>query len=191
VGVKVKATPRIHQNDEVTLQLEFTISSLTGTILNNIPVVANEEVHQTVRVKTNQTAALAGFRSPQYTRGLNGTPGLGEVPGAGLLAASEDVQKQNTEVLILMTPRIVALAPRKDHLIYAGRGALEGAGSQGPTHQERQERPRGAAQPEVPPQAQPQPGAQPQPAPEPGAQPQQPSPQAQPAPQQQPEPQPQ
>jgi hypothetical protein len=194
VGVKVKATPRIHQNDEVTLQLEFTISSLTGTILNNIPVVANEEVHQTVRVKTNQTAALAGFRSPQYTRGLNGTPGLGEVPGAGLLAAAEDVQKQDTEVLILMTPRIVALAPRKDHLIYAGRGALEGVGSQGPTHQERQERPRGA-QPEVPPQTQPQPGVQPQPAPEPepGSQPQQPPPQAQPqpAPQQQPEPQPQ
>jgi type II secretory pathway component GspD/PulD (secretin) len=184
VGVKVKATPRIHQNDEVTLQLEFNITSLTGTILNNIPVVSNEEIHQTVRVKTDQTAALAGFRSPQYTRGLNGTPGLGEVPGAGLLAAAEDVQKQDTEVLILVTPRMVALAPRKDHLIYAGRGAPEGPGAQGPTRQERQ----GQAVPsQVPPQTQPQP----QPTPEPGTQPQQPppQPQPQPPPQQQPEPQ--
>jgi type II secretory pathway component GspD/PulD (secretin) len=188
VGVKVKATPRIHQNDEVTLQLEFDITSLTGTILNNIPVVANEEVHQTVRLKTDQTAALAGFRSPQYTRGLNGTPALGGLTGAGLLGAAEDVQKQDTEVLILVTPRMVALAPRKDHLIYAGRGAPEGPGAEGPTRQERQERPAGAP-PQVAPQTQPQP----QPPAEPGSQPQQPPPQSQPqpqpAPQQQPEPQ--
>jgi hypothetical protein len=193
VGVKVKATPRIHQNDEVTLQLEFNITSLTGSILNNIPVVANEEIHQTVRVKTDQTAALAGFRSPQYTRGLNGTPAFGGATGAGLLGAAEDVQQQDTEVLILVTPRMVALAPRKDHLIYAGRGAPEGPGSAGPTHQERQERAPGVPQPQ--PQTQPapapasEPGSQPQqPAPpEQGAQPQPPPPQ--PAPQQQPEPQ--
>lgn len=183
VGVKVKATPRIHLNDEVTLQLEFDITSLSGTILNNIPVVANEEVHQTVRVKTDQTAALAGFRSPQYTRGLNGTPGLGEIPGAGLLAAAQDVQKQDTEVMILVTPRMVALAPRKDHFIYAGRGAPEGPGALGPTHDERQER----LQRQRPASEVPAPQAQPQPAPEPEPQPQQPPPQ--PPPQQQPEPQ--
>lgn len=193
VGVKVKATPRIHPNDEVTLQLEFSITSLTGTILNNIPVVSNEEIHQTVRVKMDQTAALAGFRSPQDTRSANGTPGLGEIPGAGLLAGAEDLQKQDTEVLILMTPRMVALAPRKDHLIYAGRGALEGPGAaQGPTRQERQERPVGAPS-QVPPQAQPQPQPPTPTEPEPGSQPQQqppqPQPQPQPAPQQQPQPQ--
>jgi len=187
VGVKVKATPRIHQNDEVTLQLEFSITSLTGTILNNIPVVSNEEIHQTVRLKTDQTAALAGFRSPQFMRGLNGTPGLGEVPGAGLLAASQNVQKQDTEVMILVTPRMVALAPRKDHLIYAGRGALEGAGVQGPTHQERQER---LERPTAAPSQVPPPTQQPPPAePDSGSQPQQQPPPPQPAPPQQPEPQ--
>jgi type II secretory pathway component GspD/PulD (secretin) len=180
VGVKMKATPRIHQNDEVTLQLEFSVTSLTGTILNNIPVVANEEIHQTVRIKTDQTAALAGFRSPQYMRGLNGTPAFGGLTGVGLLGSAEDVQKQDTEVLILVTPRMVALAPRKDHLIYAGRGALEGVGSQGPTRQERQERPE---RPGAPPQQ------QPTPAPAPEAQPQPPPPQ--PVPQQPTDPPPQ
>jgi Bacterial type II and III secretion system protein/FG-GAP-like repeat len=183
VGVKVKATPRIHQNDEVTLQLEFDLTSLTGTILNNIPVVANEAVHQTVRVKTDQTAALAGFRSPQYMRGLNGTPATGGLTGIGLLGTTEDVQKQDTEVLILVTPRMVALAPRKDHSIYAGRGALEGPGAQGPTRQERQ----GEPAPQVP-QPQPQvPQPQPQQPPtEPTTQPQPQQPPAPPVPQQQP-----
>jgi type II secretory pathway component GspD/PulD (secretin) len=182
VGVKVKATPRIHQNDEVTLQLELDLTSLTGTILNNIPVVSNEVVHQTVRVKTDQTAALAGFRSPQYMRGLNGTPATGGLSGIGLLGTTEDVQNQDTEVLILVTPRMVALAPRKDHLIYAGRGALEGPGAQGPTRQERQ----GEPLPQVP-QPQPQPQPQQRPPSEPTTQPQQPPPQ--PVPQQQPQPQ--
>lgn len=187
VGVKVKATPRIHRNDEVTLQLEFSISSLTGTILNNIPVVANQEVHQTVRIKTNETAALSGFSSPQYTRGLNGTPALGGAGGAGLLGAAEDLERQNTEVLILVTPRMVALAPRKDHLIYAGRGALEGPGAQGPTREERQSAPT-----RVPSQVQPQPQSQPQPQPPPPSEtepPPQSQPPPQPPPQQQPEPQ--
>jgi len=176
VGVKVKATPRIHQNDEVTLQLEFDITSLTGTILNNIPVVSNEEVHQTVRVKTNETAALAGFRSPQYQQTLSGLPYLGEIPDLGLFAADEDVQKQDTEVLILVTPRMVALAPRRDHEIYAGRGAPEGPGAQGPTREQRQLPPI-QVQPEPVPQQQQQPQPQPQP-------------QQQPPPPQEPEPQP-
>jgi type II secretory pathway component GspD/PulD (secretin) len=179
VGVKVKATPRIHQNDEVTLQLEFDITSLTGTILNNIPVISNEEVHQTVRVKTNETAALAGFRSPQYQKSLNGLPYLGEVPSAGLLGATEDVQNQDTQVLILVTPRMVALSPRRDHVIYAGRGAPEGPGTQGPTREERQ----------LPPALQPQaPQAQPQVQPQPPPQPPQPQPQPEPEPEPQPEP---
>jgi type II secretory pathway component GspD/PulD (secretin) len=172
VGVKVKATPRIHQNDEVTLQLEFDITSLSGTILNNIPVVSNQELHQTVRVKTNETAALADFSSPQYQKSLNGLPYVGEVAGAGLLGATEDIQNQDTQVLILITPRMVAFSPRQDHVIYAGRGAPEGPGSQGPTREERQ----------IPPQLQPQ-----TPQPQPQVQPQ---PQPQPPPQQQPQPEP-
>ena len=175
VGVKVKATPRIHHNDEVTLQLEFDITSLTGTILNNIPVVSNEQVHQTVRVKTNETAALAGFRSPQYQKSLNGLPYLGEIPHVGLFAADEDVQQQDTEVLILVTPRVAALSPRKDHDIYAGRGAPEGPGAQGPTREQRQLPPIQVPPQPVPQQQQPQP--QPPPPQEPEPETSQPEPQ--------------
>jgi type II secretory pathway component GspD/PulD (secretin) len=185
VGVKVKATPRIHQNDEVTLQLEFDITSLSGTILNNIPVVSNQELHQTVRVKTNETAALADFSSPQYQKSLNGLPYVGEVAGAGLLGATEDIQNQDTQVLILITPRMVALSPRQDHVIYAGRGAPEGPGSQGSIREERQVPPQ--LQPQTP---QPQPQVQPQPQPPPQPQPQPEPEQPQPEPSQQP-PQPQ
>jgi hypothetical protein len=175
IGLKVKATPRVHPNGEVTLQFEFTLSSLAGNSLNNIPVVNNQEIHQTVRVRTDQTAALAGYLSPQRTSSENGTPGLGELPLNGIIGGVTNFQYSDTELLILVTPRMAEFATaHKDHVIYAGRGQLSGTGSLGPTIQER----RGGFQPN------PEPG---QPAATPPEQ-QQPAPQQQPPPEQQPPP---
>ena len=78
IGLKVKATP-VHPDGDVTLQFEFTLSSLAGNSLNNIPVVNNQEIHQTVRVRTDQTAALAGYLAPQRTTSLNGSPRSGRL----------------------------------------------------------------------------------------------------------------
>ncbi|HXU21081.1 MAG TPA: FG-GAP-like repeat-containing protein, partial [Verrucomicrobiae bacterium] len=128
IGLKVKATPRIHPDNDVTLELNFDISSLSSQSINAIPVISNDEVDQTVRLKPNETAALAGFLETQLTNAITGNPGLAEIPGVGLLDQNRNAQQQETELLILVTPRMVRLARRKDHTIYAGQGASEGAG---------------------------------------------------------------
>jgi type II secretory pathway component HofQ len=169
IGLKVKATPRVHENGDVTLQFEFTLSNLAGNSLNNIPVVNSQEIHQIVRVRADESALLAGYLSPSYMSALNGTPGIANLPLAGIVGGTTATQFSNTEVLIQITPRIVDSATRKkEHLIYAGRGQLGGPGSLGPTIQER----RGGAF--VNPAAQPQePIAAPPPQPEPTPPPQQ------------------
>ena len=128
IGLKVKATPRIHLNDEVTLQLSFELSNITNQNFNSIPVIATENVDQTVRVKQNETAVLAGFFQSQLTNALTGNPGLAEIPGVGLIDQNQNNQRQDTELVILVTPRLIRLAPRQNQLIYAGKGALGGAG---------------------------------------------------------------
>jgi tetratricopeptide (TPR) repeat protein len=179
IGLKVKATPRVHENGDVSLQFEFTLSSLAGNSLNNIPVVNNQEIHQSVRVHADESALLAGYLAPQYTTTLNGTPGIANLPLSALVGGTTSNQFSNTEVLVLVTPRIVDSATRnKEHLIYAGRGQLGGPGALGPTIQER----RGGGfvnpvqQPTEPAAAPPQPEPTPQPQAEP---PQQPAPPAQ------------
>jgi type II secretory pathway component GspD/PulD (secretin) len=138
IGLKVKATPRVHENGDVSLQFEFTLSSLAGNNLNNIPVVNNQEIHQSVRVHADESALLAGYLAPQYTTTLNGSPGLANLPLNGIVGGATATQFSNTEVLVLVTPRIVDSATRnKEHLIYAGRGQLGGPGALGPTIQER------------------------------------------------------
>ncbi|HXQ25150.1 MAG TPA: FG-GAP-like repeat-containing protein [Candidatus Acidoferrales bacterium] len=128
IGLKIKATPRIHANDEVTLQLNFDISSLTSQSFNAIPVISSETVDQTVRLKENETAAVAGFIGTQLTNAIVGTPGIAAVPAIGLFDQNQNTQNQETELMILVTPRMVRLAPRKDHAIYAGQGSIEGQG---------------------------------------------------------------
>jgi len=131
IGLKVKATPRIHLNNEVTLQLEFDISSLSGQSSNSIPVISNDTISQTVRVKQNETAVLAGVLQKQLSNAINGTPGIADIPELGLFASDQNRQDQDTELLILVTPRMVRYAPRTDHVIYAGEGAPEGPGTAG------------------------------------------------------------
>lgn len=119
-------------------------------------------------MKPNETAALAGFLETQLTNAITGNPGIAEIPGAGLLDQNQNAQRQETELLILITPRMVRLAPRKDHTIYAGQGSAggEGAGAAG-----------NAFVPPLPPQQVPQPGQQPpqqnpaNPPPQPGIRP--------------------
>jgi len=81
-----------------------------------------------VRVKQNQTAVLAGFFQSQLTNALTGNPGIAEIPGVGWIDQNQNNQRQDTELVILVTPRMVRFAPRENHAIYAGKGALEGAG---------------------------------------------------------------
>jgi hypothetical protein len=126
IGLKIKVTPRIHPDGDVTLQLHFENSSLAGASYNSIPVINNESVDQTVRVKQDQTAILAGMLQTQATNALNGLPGIGELPGIQWLSSNQNAQNQSTELLILVTPRMVRLPSHKDELIYAGQGSPEG-----------------------------------------------------------------
>jgi type II secretory pathway component GspD/PulD (secretin) len=131
IGLKVKATPRIHPDNDVTLDLSFEISSVTAQSYNAIPVISNEAVQQTVRLKENETAMVAGFRETQLSNAITGNPGIADIPGVGLLDQDQNKQNQDTQLLILVTPRLVRIPLRKDHVIYAGPGSLEGPGGGG------------------------------------------------------------
>jgi type II/III secretion system protein/VCBS repeat protein len=125
IGLKVKATPRFHPGNTITLQLNFEISSLTGQSFNNIPVISNESVDQTMLLEENETGLVAEFLQSQLTNAIAGNPGVASVPGIGPLDQNRNSQDQNSELLILVTPRQLRFAPRKNHIVYAGQEPLE------------------------------------------------------------------
>ena len=136
LGVKLKVTPRMHPNNEVTLQAALEVRSLTGVSLNQLPVISNRTVEQTVRLKENETSLLAGFLDVQASRTLNGTPGLADLEGLNFLTGDHVSDLNADEVLILITPRRLNPAPRVSRVLYAGHAPSQGGGSLGPTFDE-------------------------------------------------------
>ncbi len=132
LGVKIKATPKLHDNNEVTLQLEFEIRALAGSSVNGIPVISNRTLSQTVRVKEDEPTLIGGLLDVEQTRAITGLPGFAEIPGAAGYAFSQHNNSlQDTELLILVTPRKLRLPPRSSRTIFAGRGDTGGRGSVG------------------------------------------------------------
>jgi len=131
LGVKVKATPTLHPNHEVTLQLEFEIRALSGDNLNGIPIISNRTLNQTVRVKEDETTLIGGLIDTEETRAITGLPGFANIPGAGYAFGNRNNTLQDTEFLILVTPRRLRSPARPAPSIFAGRGDPSTRGSIG------------------------------------------------------------
>ena len=121
IGLKVKATPRLHAGSEVTLQLSFDISSLAGSNINGIPIITHRQLEQTVRVKENEPTSLAGILDSQEMRTITGWPGANQIGPAGYLDADHNKNATNDELIIVITPRLVHAIPHSGKPIYAGR----------------------------------------------------------------------
>jgi hypothetical protein len=183
LGVKLKATPRIHNKNEVTLQLSLEIRSLSGQSLNDLPIISNRTIEQTVRLTADETSVLATMLDTNESISVNGTPGLANLGGVGYLFGDNTVDKSNDELVILITPRRITMTPKVDREFFAGPPPQQGGGSVGPTVEE------GRGPNRQVPAPQPEPGNRPVPVqPLPVPQPVQPVPQPEPPPVQ-PEPQ--
>ncbi|HKV63543.1 MAG TPA: FG-GAP-like repeat-containing protein [Candidatus Acidoferrum sp.] len=132
LGVKIKATPTLHPNNEVTLLLEFEIRALAGSSVNGIPVLSNRTLTQTVRVKEDEPTLIGGLTDTEETRSITGLPGFAEIPAAGYLFGGRKNSLQDTELLIVVTPRRVRTADHLTKAIFAGRGDPGGRGGASP-----------------------------------------------------------
>jgi hypothetical protein len=136
LGIKVKATPSVHEDNEVTLQLEFEIRALAGSNVNGIPVITNRTVSQTVRLKEGEPSIVAGLLDNEETKSLNGIPGLANLPGVGYAFGQRSTSLNDTELLIVVTPRRMSDRVRTSVPRFAGRGGAISPGAPTPTSSE-------------------------------------------------------
>jgi type II secretory pathway component GspD/PulD (secretin) len=119
LGLKVHATPRVHPQDEVSLNMQFEITALTSQNVNGVPVISNRSIEQMVRLRANETSVLSGMIESSEIRSITGWPGLNFL---GPLTSDRSKQQSDTELVIAITPRQLRLAPREGRTFYAGRG---------------------------------------------------------------------
>jgi general secretion pathway protein D len=107
VGVNIDITPRTHHDDQVTLALKITVSSISGAGFGGLPTFGNREITTTIRLKDGETNLLAGLIRDDERRTVEGVPGLIDIPVVGRLFARSKKQTQETDIVLTLTPRIV------------------------------------------------------------------------------------
>ncbi len=118
LGIIMKATPSVHGESDVTLDVETAIRALTGQSFNGVPVISNRNYKGSITVKNGETAVVAGFIDKSEQLSLSGLPPVGEIPGAGLLFATQNKNVNDDEFMLVITPHILDLAPGEMHAVW-------------------------------------------------------------------------
>ncbi len=108
LGLNIKATTVIHGDREVSVKLELQLRSLTGSSANGVPVISNQEYQGSIRLQDGEPAVIAGeiTTNDEYT--ISGIPGLAAIPGLNQALVDNNRMKEDDELLIVITPHIVA-----------------------------------------------------------------------------------
>jgi general secretion pathway protein D len=107
IGVNIDITPRTHMNNDVTLALAISVTSISGVGFGGLPTFGNRLVKTTIRLKDGETNMLAGLIRDDERRSLKGIPGLSDIPGVGHLFGHRRNERNQTDVILMLTPRIV------------------------------------------------------------------------------------
>lgn len=114
IGVVISMTPRVTFEQEILLDLEVENSTLGPPILvagQSLPTFGTRRVTTRLRLRDGESNLLAGLIRQEDRRILRGLPGLLRLPVLRHLFGVTDTAVQETDIVMLLTPRIVR-APR-------------------------------------------------------------------------------
>lgn len=107
VGIVLTVTPRITSNGYVTMDVVQTANDLQGYTDFNAPIINQRTADTTISVRDGETAVLGGIIRSTVNASTRKVPILGDLPLLGNLFKSTSKQKQKTELLVFLTPRVV------------------------------------------------------------------------------------
>jgi pilus assembly protein CpaC len=110
-GVRLNFTPVIH-GDRVHLKVRPEVSTLdfaNGVLLQGfrIPALSTRRTETEVDLLDGQTFAIAGLLNNSVNSTMQKIPGIGDIPILGLLFKSKAAQKDQTELVVMITPQIL------------------------------------------------------------------------------------
>jgi general secretion pathway protein D len=114
IGVNLDITPRTHPNDDVTLAVKMDLSSVSGSGFAGLPTFANRQLTTQIRLKDGETNILAGMIRDDERTSLDGIPGLSDIPVIGRLFAKNHTERQQTDIVLTLTPHIIRVLDLSD-----------------------------------------------------------------------------
>ena len=111
VGVEIKITPFIHQNNEVTLKTKLTINFISSGATSSFPTFGKREIENKIRLKEGETNIIGGLIRDDMRGSLNGIPFLDKIPLLGKLFGSSEKTISQTDLIFSITPKIIRKTP--------------------------------------------------------------------------------
>jgi pilus assembly protein CpaC len=111
-GVRLRFLPTVTIAGNIRLEVAPEVSSLdfaNGLTFQGlqVPALLTRRAETAVELRDGQTFAIAGLMDNRMQRNGSRIPVLGDIPILGPLFRSKDVQQNRTELLVLVTPRLV------------------------------------------------------------------------------------
>jgi Flp pilus assembly secretin CpaC len=108
LGLSLKAKPTIHGDGEVSMTVELQVRALTGQSANGVPVISNQEYKGSIRLRDGEPAVVAGEITTNDQISMSGIPGISALPGFNQALTDNNRQKEYDELLIMITPHVLA-----------------------------------------------------------------------------------
>ena len=111
-GVEMNFIPRVVDDNIINLELRAAVSSIdpnNGFQLNafQIDAFTRREAETTVELRDGQSFAIAGLLKDDFRDNNSQVPWLGDIPVLGALFRSADYQRQQTELVVIITAHLV------------------------------------------------------------------------------------
>ena len=133
VGLKVDVEPQVYLEGDVGIKVGLEVSNIvqqvksaTGTLTYQL---GSRNANTVLRLKDGETQVLAGLISDEDRSGASKVPGLGDIPLLGRLFSSKRDELSKTEIVLLITPRIIRNIERPELADAEFFGGTESAAS--------------------------------------------------------------
>ena len=105
-GVELSFTPVVKSNGVISLTVDTSVSEPQADFS-----ITKRQANTSVELQAGTTLAIGGLLQETARQQINQLPGLGNIPILGALFRSRDFQTEQTELVILVTPYLVAPSP--------------------------------------------------------------------------------
>ncbi|MCX7231298.1 MAG: general secretion pathway protein GspD [Burkholderiales bacterium] len=127
VGLKVELEPQVHLENEVAMKVLLEVSNIleqvNGPAQTTAYRIGTRQAQTVLRLADGETQVLAGLIQDSERLNASRVPGLGRLPMLGKLFSNELTQTEKTEIVLMITPRIVRDLGRSTE---SGRGLAAG-----------------------------------------------------------------
>ncbi len=109
-GIELEFTPTVVDADIINLVLETTVSSIDAELANastGVPGLRTREASTTVELRDGQSFAIAGLLQDDFRDSISQVPWLGDIPVLGALFRSANYQREQSELVIIVTAHLV------------------------------------------------------------------------------------